>query len=202
MHGGQLHRLLMGGILVPFRSAEIDHTSRALRAAGLMPIGGRGPHAAQLTAQHVANLIVGMNAPTASRSAEFVVTWNSTSPADGEAYGFAGCETFGEALTAILEDSNDRLEVANVVINLDWPQAEINLDDGRKFKFGSPEDARRLGYTTTASHRQFFIGPGALSQIAIHLQEELDGDVTNYGWVEDENDPLPRIKVAAGKKRK
>ena len=202
MHGGQLHRLLMGGILVPFRSAEIDHTSRALRAAGLMPIGGRGPHAAQLTAQHVANLLVGMNAPTAAQSAEFVVTWNSTSPADGEAYGFAGCETFGEALTAILEDSNDQLKVANVVINLDWPQAAINLDNGGKFEFGSPEDARRLGYATTASHRQFFIGPGVLNQLAIHLQEELDSDATESGWLGDEKDSLSRIKSAAAKERK
>ena len=109
-------------------ASEIDQRTRALRAAGKLPVGGHGLNAPDVQAEQAAMILIALAATErASASVEAVdnyasLRWQRLQK--GET-AFAGKRTFGEALIAILEDRDNERAVAEVQICRTWPWAIV-----------------------------------------------------------------------------
>ena len=69
-----LFQLLDTCLAMPVSASEMDQRNRALKGAGLLPLGGRGPHAPELEPYHVANILKGWAATTKPADAAQGVT--------------------------------------------------------------------------------------------------------------------------------
>src|SRR5712675_842104 len=60
--------------------SDLDLRSRSLRGKNLLPVTGRGPYAAKLTATHITNYLLALAAPTATSAAEYVKQFDNLKP--------------------------------------------------------------------------------------------------------------------------
>ena len=185
MTGKDLERSLAS--LTPASAAFLDHTGRALRAAGLMPLGGRGVQAPAITAQHAANMLLGTALADAPPQAPGLVTTYSALPASwsghlrtgkpDEIKPFVACETLGEALAAILSNVALAFEVSEIRINRSWPHAVIvakNPEHTGYYGFASYEDAKQVGFRTSPCALVFHVPTGSLQHLANDLANNDD----------------------------
>lgn len=173
--------------------ATIDHTARALREAGLLPVGGRGPHAPQLSSAHVANMLIALGAPRIADVQQFTIdrinmphARNWAQYDNDEMPGpFAGAKTFGEALKAILEDPHHKHPVAFVIICKDWPYAAIHIkgreDKPHEYGYIRFKVARDSGFHTAPIRSEMRINIGVLQQLAMELAGETGHDAKLIG---------------------
>ncbi|MCW0235305.1 MAG: hypothetical protein OJJ21_17025 [Ferrovibrio sp.] len=170
----------------PFSQSTIDHTARQLREAGMLPIGGRGNAAPEITPQHAASFLAALAAPRLIEAASFAAKINRMKPTNGDEYGFAGARTFGDAFSAILSDDKRRLAVAKVQICRDWPYAAIHFKsemDKPVYEFGFVEKsaAQSEGEFTHPISTYVQYNGGVLQGFAMELAGNTGHDATLIG---------------------
>ncbi|PGH56520.1 hypothetical protein CRT60_16490 [Azospirillum palustre] len=195
MNGKDLERKL--SVLVPRTHTQLDHFGRALRAAGLLPLGGRGLAAPEITPQHVANMLIALAVAEKPGDAPNAVIGYAAMPVaecDAAADIDAVADTFGEALLEILNPSAAGPEVLSVRICRSWPLAIIETKQGEySYGYATNETAREAGFQTWGAREEFRYGAGVLSQIAFELA---GGNSRRGGWVNGETDPVSRFRAS------
>lgn len=180
-----LERLLQ--FLMNISASDLDQRARRLRAARMLPQGGHGVNAPQISAEHAATMLIGVTAAARPGQVCEAVLQYAPMPADHpDEWGFAGNQTFGEALTYILDNprlwpgkrSGKKTRVDRVEICCDAPEATIFYDnqDGEEvpYRYAVDPDHRY------PIRRNVTIGASALTQIALDLKEEIES-----GWGDD-----------------
>jgi hypothetical protein len=183
MTGKDLERLLASHSAVS--AAHLDHLGRALRAAGLMPLGGRGITAPRLDATAAANMLIAFGcgdapltaagkvapyrAAAASWSGIYSADWKRPEPRD-----FAGCATFGEAVETLLSPAVHGMDVRAVQFVHEWPRAEITMKSGESFFYGpaSRGEAEAAGFRALPITQRSVIPVSILSAVALELAEK------------------------------
>lgn len=169
--------------LVPYGMTRLDQVFRALREADLFPVSERGKAAPHIVALHVANVLIGANAPTAAGAPDFAKVWGRLRPVQTPTENpFADCATLVKVLERILQDPMARTGVETFKVNLDWPSASIEMKNGETFLFGDAERARREGYKTTPTRRVVEFPFYVLQQVAIDLKEH---HVDDSDWTDE-----------------
>lgn len=194
MNGKELERKL--SVLVPRTHTQLDHFGRALRAAGLLPLGGRGLAAPEITPQHAANMLIALAVAEKPGDAPNAVTSYSAMPMAecDPAIGATAAETFGQALLEILTHSTSGPNIYSVRICRSWPLAIIETDRGNvTYGCVSSVDACEAGFQTWGAREEFCYTPGLLSQINYELA---GGNSRRGGWVDGETDPVSRFRAS------
>lgn len=176
MHGGELRGFLE--VSTPFTEKKLEHITQALRDGGLLPVGGRGPHAARLSPHHAVAALIALGAPSVAESCAYVERYLRL-PLFPPGQTFHGAETFGDALSVVLQDPADDWKIEDVRINTDWPSAAIRAM-GYVWEFGNHERARRMGFKPTSVHRELVLPGSMLTQLALDLAHDTEG-----GWAAD-----------------
>jgi hypothetical protein len=177
MTGKELERLL--STHTPRSAAELDGIGRALRDAGLVPSGARGPHAPDFNADHVAAFLIA--AAATPIIAEAATTAKTYAALKSLRTPFAKAKTFGEALAAALIDIHNARDVDAVELNRTWPCASIRIKNGREFVYGHVSRNDRAGIVVYPFHEVTRITTGLLSMVAL----EIAGIETPVGWKDD-----------------
>lgn len=132
-----------------WREGDVDQRTRLLRAARMVPTGARGTNAPDISAEHAATVLLSLAvSDRAADAVAAVLTYAPLQPASGGRFdGFAGKETFADALTDILEDHETRYRIAEVVICKSWPMARISTrspeGETKDYAYGAaPSDVR------------------------------------------------------------
>lgn len=164
-------------------ASELDQYARALRAVGLLPTGGRGRQVPEIDPTHAASLLsaAALGLPPAETAAA-VATYAALTPSDGERFGFAGAQTFGEALTMLLTDPHGELGLHSIEICRTWPLATIILHNGQRYAFGyqKPTDAGLTGNRPMAEFTRL------QGWLILKLAGDLDPESeTRGGWTAD-----------------
>ncbi len=147
---------------MPLTSTLLDHTTRTLRGTNFLPTGGRGLSAPHIEPRHAAAVIVGLAAAQPSWAAKTAQTMMYLrSVEDGD------FETFGEALTAILSNTQNSLQMNSVVICRGRALAWIEHLDGGRTVFGESDPHRGVGEIRT----EVRFGGEILLKIAQALQQ-------------------------------
>jgi hypothetical protein len=152
-------------------AADIDQATRYLRAAGLLPKSGHGPHAAQIGVNEVATILIAASAPKAARCADWVGVVGEMVVSDGRRD-----RTFRDALRRMLGDAENTDGVSQLIISGTVPQAIVTADDGSVTVFLPPEiDAVRHNL-----FKGLCISGGALSHIAMEISEEAKSESDGF----------------------
>jgi hypothetical protein len=167
MHAREFELLLASHTQAWGRS-EIEQRTMRLRKAGLLPIGGRGPHAPGITAKNAATILISLAASAhAAAGAQAVDTYASMRAIRPPK--FARNATFGDALEAILSDPEKCLGVSEVVICRTWPGALIRYQDpdgrGQETYYRSP----RVSTATGDVREEITLTHRILRELAIEL---------------------------------
>lgn len=183
MTGAELARTLE--ILQPHGPTHLDHLMRSLRAGGLLPLGGRGASAPDLTPHEAANMLLGLataDKPTdgAAMAATYAAlrpswTGNTATGRPDQPRAFAKASTLGDALAAILGNMELALEVEELQVFQNWPRAVIRTKDPQRcgfYGYASHEEAKAAGYRTTPSGPRFHFSASTLQAIAIEIAED------------------------------
>lgn len=168
MNNKQFERAICG--LSNFRPFALDERTRALRTAGLLPYGARGPHAPQISPDSAAKVLISLASEDAKNAPELVLKFWSMVEKDGN---FLSC-SFGETLADILTDLSWKCDVSQVSLCRTFPMALITLKNGEITRFG-PEDQPDSGFGF-AIWSEFVLSEGFLHQIACDLAEKPDKD--------------------------
>lgn len=124
------------------------------------------------------------------RAAHQAVTYASlpaSSPRKGgdEVQPFAGRETVGEALVALLENADLASAVEEIRIYTSWPRVEIqgaNAKDAGYYGYAHHKGAAENGFRTVPCPMVWLLSGGVIQQLALELKEDEDADA---GWVGD-----------------
>ena len=146
----------------------------------LLPQGGHGRHAPTVGPEAAATLLLGMaasekavDAPNAVIEYAQIVPVSERGEPVSIKNAFAGCETFGEALTAILRDPKLASEVDSVEVNRSWVGATIryrNMKEQRYLPKGGNAGPNQAVVVVT-------LAGSLLAQIALDLEDDDDS-----GW--------------------
>jgi len=117
--------------LTPFGATALDQRTRSLREANMLPVGAPGPNAPHLDIRHAASILVSLAAETARDAARTVMTYECL-VRQGRG---GGQKLFMEALWNILEDPDNRQDIAEVRINCSWPEALIVKKSGKRIVY-------------------------------------------------------------------
>src|SRR5438045_3744774 len=151
--------------------SEIDQCTRQLRQAGLLPIGGRGLNAPDITPEHAALILIGLAAARRAADVKAAVQTYASMPALGEA--FFGAETFARALTLMLSSwrtLRSELKIKGVVVCTTWPEAAVH------FWSGAGEEQTAVYGEATVEHpgpgmrADVTFSPATLSMLALMFQ--------------------------------
>jgi hypothetical protein len=177
--GKELERML--GVLTPFSPTHLDHATRAARAAGLFPLGGRGFTAPLLETRQVATFLLGLAATdipqrlanAAERYAALKPTWSGHGRAPARAKPFQDSATLGDALTALLDGAVDESGLIELVVYRSYPRAIIHCED-RDFFYGlaGKDEIERAGFQPTPSVMAFHYSQGTLAEIAMEMHQD------------------------------
>lgn len=134
MTAKELERILAR--LTGFGTAHLDQTTRALRAAGLLPPSPRGRGATPLTGADIATILIALagaeqpaKTPAAVRAYAAMVQVGGDSSSD----------TLAEALTRSAVDPLRAARIQTVLVCRSWPMATISIQGG-----GGVEEVRYL----------------------------------------------------------
>ncbi|CAO3351904.1 hypothetical protein [Azospirillum melinis] len=198
MNAKGLERFLVS--LTPWGATEIDQRTRNLRVARMLPTGGgRGLNAPEIGPEQAATVLISLAvSDRAVDAVQSVLTYAPLKPATGGQFdGFGACETFGEALTLILEDYGAKYDVEEVVICRTWPMAIITrkAPDGeiQEFVYGydSSGTANAEGYRASIVRVETRFSGGFLHQLAIDLHSK-GSPVAAGEWVSTGSDRTGR----------
>lgn len=162
-------------------TADLDIRFRKLREMRMLPVGGRGRHAPDLDAEHVATILIGVAGTGKASEA----AWAVTQFAPLRQLGAAG-ETFAEALTAIIADPALANEVRSVRLCHHPVFAEIEYcNDRPACRFFKEEDRAKMedglgkaeGFAGAAIIDQTVIGGAVIHQLSIDLNDEEEGEL-------------------------
>jgi hypothetical protein len=147
-------------------AADIDGRNRQLREFGLLPIGGRGPHAPNILPGHTASMLLGLGSASvaaeagkaAKRYAAFI---NHEDPKS---------VTLLERLTELLSDAARANEIEEVRICRTYPWVMIVKANGVRMIY-RPRNEKHVGKkdSMTGGREEYVIGGGLLHQIAIDI---------------------------------
>ncbi|WP_341991848.1 hypothetical protein [Azorhizobium sp. AG788] len=174
MHARELELLLPS--LSGRTSADLDLRFRELRKLRMLPTGGRGRHAPEIGAEHVATILIAVAGASKAIDAAYAVTRFAGL---GEV-GSAG-ETFAEALTDILDSEELARVVKSVRLCHSHTFAEIEYDGGRPARrFFQEEDIAKMekglgtveGFAGASIMDQTVIGGAVIHQLSIDLNED------------------------------
>jgi hypothetical protein len=125
MTAKELERILAR--LTGFGTAHLDQTTRALRAAGLLPPSPRGRGATPLTGADIATILIALagaeqpaKTPAAARAYAAMV----------QVGGDARSDTLAEALTRAAVDPARAARIQTVLVCRSWPMATISVQTG------------------------------------------------------------------------
>lgn len=164
-----------------FTRAYLDQLSRRLRDLGILPRGGRGLNAPDIS-EHEATAAAVTYATDAPRMTTTYLaleaTWSGIGP-KSDAVPYDGCQTFGEAMVRILKRPGAH-GVAEVCVYRDWPRAVIRMGDGRTYHYGLTgyAEAAAMGFRAVPSALVFHIAESTLDAIGTEMQHPTAG-----GWV-------------------
>ncbi|MFO1127845.1 MAG: hypothetical protein U1E66_05335 [Rhodospirillales bacterium] len=119
MTAKELERLL--ALRTGFGAAHLDQTTRALRAAGLLPAGRRGRGARSLDGTDAAMLLLALAAADQPARAPFA----ARTYADLRLVGSGTPSTLVDAIAAATTDLNQAAAIRTVLICRSWPMATI-----------------------------------------------------------------------------
>lgn len=89
--------------LTPRSGSDLATRTQKLRDAKMLPVGGRGPHAPNISARHAANILMACaGCRNSVDSAEAVRAYSNLIPLSDAKNSFAAAETFGNALAIAL----------------------------------------------------------------------------------------------------
>lgn len=174
MRGRELEKYLAG--VTRLTESDLEVRFGELRKLRMLPSGGRGLSAPNLTREHVATALIGLAAGKAIEAARAVMDFAALPEVDDagnrEDYG----ETFAEALTAAIESEPKAALIADVVIDKTVISATINYEDGgvRRFSSDRTKDLRK---TYLLSDRIVISG-----RLLLLLANELDNEDAPSGW--------------------
>jgi hypothetical protein len=147
-------------------AADIDGRNRALRALDLLPTGGRGPHAPNISPEHAAYMLLGLGSASvaadagraAKRYASFV---NPAAPKAG---------TLLIYLTDLLSHPDAANKIEEVRMCRTHPWVMIVAADGQRVIYRPPNE-KHTGTKDymTGGREEYVIGAGLLHQIAIDI---------------------------------
>jgi hypothetical protein len=153
-------------------AADIDGRNRQLRELELLPTGGRGPHAPDISAKHAAYMLLGLGSSsvaaeagnTAKRYAAFV---NHHDPKSDT--------TLLERLTELLSDPERANEVEEVRVCRTYPWVLIVAKNGDRTAY-RPRKEKPTGKRDymAGGREEYVIGSFLLHQIAIDLASNQD----------------------------
>jgi sulfur relay (sulfurtransferase) complex TusBCD TusD component (DsrE family) len=153
-----------------FTPAHLQVVMTSLREAGMIPAGGRGPHAPELGFENVAYALLGAStAGTASEASHAAATYYRL-----HAFGppFEGHPSLGSALTAILTDGDRARRVLSLEIITSWPKAIIRMRGSTTdcvYGYDAVEAARDAGFRTTPVYASVTFKGGVLHQLHIDM---------------------------------
>ena len=190
MTGKELERLL--GSLTALTATDLDLRTRKLRGARMVPVGGRGPHAPDYQAEHVATFLIcigGTESP--SDAANAVLAYAPLRYVGVQFGGFLAEDTLADAITRCLADPRLAATVQAIRFCRSWPMVEMEYDEAGQRRVAryltetdleaandEPVSLASVGASTIRS--ECVIGGGLLQQIAIELSDEERG-----GWAVD-----------------
>jgi hypothetical protein len=189
-----LERLLV--FLMNVSESDLDQRARRLRAARMLPQGGHGVNAPQISAEHAATMLIGVAAAARpGQVCEAVLKYAPMRAECPDEWGFAGKQTFGEALTHILDtpglwpgkSSGNKTRVDRVEICCDAPEATVFYDnhEGEEVPYRyavDPDDRYPI-------RRNVTIRAAALAQIALDLKEEIESGWDDDSWFDGSESP-------------
>jgi hypothetical protein len=164
----------------PCTEAFCDHVARALRPAGLMPLGGRGIQAPRITEEHVVNMLTAVAVADTPAQAPVLVpiyldlpatwTWNFGTGEPEQPLPYYGHPTFRDAFTALLLDDVYRMKISEVLIYRSWPRVKIVGKEQIGY-YGLIENpaAQAAGLRDTSSGLVFHYSSATIHQLAIDL---------------------------------
>ena len=133
MNGKTLERLLVN--LTPLSPSDLDARGRELRKLRMVPSGARGRNAPDFAPEHIAIFIIGVaGADNATHAGRAVMEYAPLVPSDGRYSGFAGTETFADAITLMIEKPALAQRVRKIRICQSVPIAEIQWDQSGEVK--------------------------------------------------------------------
>jgi hypothetical protein len=122
MTAKELERILAR--LTGFGTAHLDQTTRALRAAGLLPPSPRGRGATPLTGADVATILIALaGAEQPAKTPAAVRAYAGMVKVGGD----AGADTLAEAVGRIAVDPVQAARIQTVLICRSWPMATISI---------------------------------------------------------------------------
>ncbi|NJO67513.1 MAG: hypothetical protein HC826_00580 [Rhodospirillales bacterium] len=118
--------------LTGFSAARLDQTTRALRAAAVLPQSQRGRGARQLSVSDVAFYLIAVAASDQpARAAEAVRCYAPMPGQDGDSRG----EPFAAAIGRALSDLTLASDIGTVLVCRSWPMATISRLSGTEVRF-------------------------------------------------------------------
>jgi len=154
--------------------SEIDQCTRQLRQGGLLPVGGRGLNAPEITPEHAALILIGLSATHTGRSADVLDAVKTYGPMPPVGEAFADATSFADAMTSILSSWNalrSVLTVHSVVVCATWPEATVNImtktGERLAFVYGNPD----VEHPGPGMRADVTFSPATLSMLSRRLQE-------------------------------
>lgn len=117
--------------LLSVNSLEVETRAKYLREAGMLPVGGRGLFAPEISEEDEAKIIFSIMSTGIQRNAPQTTIQCSALKKDGKDYS----STLLEELTEILSSSEKAYNVEELVISRTFPKAVIKFTSGESFVF-------------------------------------------------------------------
>jgi hypothetical protein len=165
--GLELNLVSMGAV----GAADIDGRNRSLRELNLLPTGGRGPHAPQITPEHSGYMLLGLASAVASDAGEAAKRYAAfVEPKGGKLI---------DRLTQLLSDPDRANQIDEVRLCRTHPWVMIVTSEGKR-EIYRPKKNSAYGPKDhmTGGREEYVIGGGLLHQIAIdlHLDQDFPGE--------------------------
>ncbi len=177
------------GSLTPWSASEIDQRTRRLRELRMLPTGGRGLNAPDLSPEHAATILIAMSAAAkATDTNHAVATYATMRPVASEhGFDFLGCQSFAEVLELILSSPETAARIARIVVYRSWPQADLiwlGADGAENVQSYRSDNAPQTGFGF-GMYEAVTLTASFLSQLALDLSHT-DADLDSQGgWVAD-----------------
>lgn len=182
MNAKQFEELLAERLSIA--GSEADQRMRALRTAGIVPVGARGRHAPDITAIQASLMLLSM---VSRRAVDAGPVAHRASNLRGVNTPFAANTTLGAFLAALIQNPAESL-MRRVLIAEDgssaWmlPDAPNVYDEWLWIEPGEVEEIKNSGcepsnFGRAYLGRRFVIGGGAIAQIGIEISKDMES-----GW--------------------
>lgn len=152
--------------------SEIDQCTRQLRGSGVLPVGGRGLNAPDITVEHAAAILIGLAAARRARDIpDAVQTYGLMAPI-GQPFEGARCLTdLLVLLLASWKKLRSRIKIEGLVVCTTWPEATLHFVDQNGQRHAVIYGAENQPHPGPGMRADVTFSPATLSMLSMLLTE-------------------------------